>query len=151
MFLMVAIQIGEVDRKSARNGDRVSISLVELDVVQIGLGTVLCDPKIKVPVVTKLRARITTFDLTIPLTIGVPVVFHHLGTSEPAFITGLESSIKGGVEKKRPRVVGGGCTAVVVITLERGVCCLVCDGAFGRFLLRRGDTSIAAGVILELL
>ncbi|KAJ3270918.1 HBS1-like protein [Terramyces sp. JEL0728] len=80
------IMVGEEDANWAVAGDRVSISLTNLEVIQFHLGSVICDPVTPVPIVESFRARILTFDLDIPITIGVPIVMHHLGTAESGFI-----------------------------------------------------------------
>ncbi|KAJ3359984.1 HBS1-like protein [Kappamyces sp. JEL0680] len=147
-----AIQIGDDDSQWAVAGDRVSVSLAGLDPIQLHLGSILCDPKHKVPLSSRLRARISTFELDRPITIGVPVIMYHLGASEPAIITVLESSIsKEGVEKKRPRVLGSNVEATVIIDIQRAICCekASVSPSLGRFLLRMGAASIASGVILD--
>jgi elongation factor 1 alpha-like protein len=59
-----------------------------------------------VPVTDHFRARIVTFDIDIPLTIGVPVVMHHQSSADPANITRLITLLNkstGEVIKKNPR------------------------------------------------
>ena len=163
--LLLDIQIGEDESLWAVAGDRVSISLTDLDPIQIQLGTVLCSPTSPVPgnwscvflnhvVSCKFRAHINTFDLDIPLTIGVPIVMHHLGTSEAGKLVALEKSVNpSGNEKRNPRSISSRVAATVVIQLDRPICCQKTSESIelSRFLLRKGGTSIASGVIIEVL
>jgi selenocysteine-specific translation elongation factor len=81
-----AINVGDDDSIYAVAGDRVSITLNNLDTIQFHLGSVICTEG-GVSMTDLVQCEITTFAFDVPLTIGVPVVFHHLGTSESAFIT----------------------------------------------------------------
>jgi translation elongation factor EF-1alpha len=148
-----AIQIGEDESNWAVSGDRVSISVNGLDVIQINLGTVVCDPGNPVPMTNYFQARISTFDLGVPLTIGVPIVLHHLGTSESGRIVGLESVQTEVGERKRPRSIGKNQVAVVLLHVDRPVCIQSEKDSkeLSRFLLRKGNESIAAGTVIHLL
>lgn len=148
-----SIQVGDDDTTWAVAGDRVSVSLAGLEVVQIHLGSVICDPAKPVPTATLLRAEINTFDLDIPLTLGVPVVIHHLGTSESANIKSMISVNTENGQRRNPRSLTGGQTAIVTIELARAICVHTIDVSkeLGRFLIRRGTASVAAGRVLEIM
>lgn len=88
-----SISIADKQSSWAAAGDQVSISLVGLDVVQLHLGSIICNPEHPVPISDSFEASIQTFDLTIPVTIGAPIIFHHLGTAESGFITRFLSLI----------------------------------------------------------
>jgi elongation factor 1 alpha-like protein len=144
----------ETSSQWAVAGDRVSITLSDIDPIKIHLGSVLCSPTNPVPTSSRFRASINTFDLDIPLTLGVPIVFHHLGAVEAGTIIAMEHSIEaGGREKKRPRVISSRSKATVVIQLERPISCQIFSISLelGRFLLRKGKISVGAGLIEELL
>jgi translation elongation factor EF-1alpha len=145
--------VGEDDCTYAVAGDRVSISFAGLEVIQISNGSVLCDPHDPVPVTDTFRAQINTFELDIPITIGVPVVLHHLGTAEPAIIKILESVETDNGIKRNPRAITKNQTATVVIKLERSICVQTSELSkeLSRFLLRRQSNSIASGVVTELM
>ncbi len=148
-----AIQVGEDEATWAIAGDRVSISINGLDIIQFHLGTVVCDPVNPITVTNNFRATITTFDLDIPLTIGVPIVMHHLGTAEAGRIYSLESIKLETGEKKKPRSLGKHTFATVLIHLDRPVCIQNNEQSkeLSRFLLRKGSESIAAGSVVEIL
>ncbi|KAJ3104021.1 HBS1-like protein [Phlyctochytrium planicorne] len=59
-----AIEILSDSVKWAAAGDNISLS--------VSVGNVLCDSKDPIPVSAQFRAKIVTFDIKIPLTIGVP-------------------------------------------------------------------------------
>lgn len=135
-------------------GDRVSITLSDIDPIKVHLGSVLCSPTNPVPTSSRFRASINTFDLDIPLTLGVPIVFQYLGAVEAGTIIAMEHSIEaGGREKKRPRVISSRSKATVIIQLERPISCQISSISLelGRFLLRKGKISVGAGLIEELL
>jgi elongation factor 1 alpha-like protein len=148
-----AIQVGDDESTWAVAGDRVSISINGLDVIQVHLGTVLCDPAHPVPVTNQFRAEISTFDLSIPITIGVPVVMHHLGTCESGRIILLESVKTDKGDKKYPRSLTKNQTATVVIQLDRSICIQPVSKSkeLSRFLLRKATESVAAGIAVALL
>ena len=81
-----AISIGDSLSDWAVSGDRVSITISGLDVSQFHLGSVICDPNNPIPISDSFLAQIQTFDISVPITIGVPIVFHHLGTAESGSI-----------------------------------------------------------------
>ena len=136
-------------------GDRVMITLNGLDAIQLNRGDVLCDPAAPIPIASRFRAQIVTLDIAIPLTIGVPVVFHHIGTTVAANLVRLESQLNkstGEVVKKHPRVLSGNMTAIVEIHTERNVCLESFKDSkeMGRFMLRHGIVTVAAGIVLDI-
>jgi len=85
----------------------------------------LCDPDSPVQVSAHFSAQIITFDIRIPLTIGVPVLFHRQSTVVPGHISKLISTISnstGKVIKNNPRSLSRNTTATVEITLQRPCC-----------------------------
>ena len=158
--IVKAIAIGDDLSDWAVAGDQVSVTFVGLNATQLHLGSVVCDPAHPTPVATAFEALIQTFDLAIPITIGVPIIFHHLGTAESGSITqlnlliSLESVQMETGTKKRPRAVRSNQSAVVIIKLDRPVCLQDSSSPskeLARFLLRRDGDSIAAGTIVKIL
>ncbi|KAJ3046519.1 hypothetical protein HK097_000795, partial [Rhizophlyctis rosea] len=120
------------------------------------VGNVLCDPAKPVAVTSHFRAQIITFDILVPLTIGVPVVLHHQSLTEPGTISKMVSILNKGtgeVVKKSPRALPRNTTAIVEIKTQRPICLEVFKEfkELGRVMLRVGSTSVAAGVVLEIL
>ncbi|WP_395241762.1 EF-Tu/IF-2/RF-3 family GTPase, partial [Salmonella sp. s51933] len=60
----------------AQAGDHVSLTVNGLDMVNITVGSVLCDPSYPIQAVSRLKSRIVIFDIAVPLTRGFPVLFH---------------------------------------------------------------------------
>ncbi|CAB4043040.1 HBS1 isoform X2, partial [Paramuricea clavata] len=56
----------------AQAGDHVTLTLHGLDMVNITVGSILCDPAYPIQAVTRLRARIMVFGIEVPLTRGFP-------------------------------------------------------------------------------
>jgi elongation factor 1 alpha-like protein len=147
-----AIQVGEDVSKWAVAGDRVSISLLGLESIQINMGTVICDPNNPITVTDHFRAQIKTFEIKIPITIGVPVVIHHLGSVESGYIKTLESVALATGTRKNPRSLSSNQEATVTIQLEKSVCLQTIEQSkeLSRFLVRRGSESVASGIVVEL-
>ncbi|KAJ3029013.1 HBS1-like protein, partial [Rhizophlyctis rosea] len=83
------------------------------------------------------------------------VILHHSSSSEPATITKMLHTLSktGEVVKKNPRALTKSQTCVVEIRTQRPIC-VERFGDFkelGRVLLRRGNESVAAGVVVEVL
>ncbi|KAI9091731.1 P-loop containing nucleoside triphosphate hydrolase protein [Phlyctochytrium arcticum] len=150
------LEVAEEPVKWAAAGDNVLMSLSGIDITHVNVGSVLCDPNAPIPVTTHIKAQIVTFEIQIPLTIGVPVVFHHQSLSEQATITKLVSLLNkstGEVTKKNPRALAKNATAIVEIKTNRPLCIDTFRDSkdMGRFLLRAGPVTVAAGIVLEIL
>jgi len=82
------------------------------------------------------------------------VVLHHQSLVEPAVITKLASLLNkstGEVIKQNPRALTKGVTAVVDLRLQRAICVeeFKNDKELGRFLLRSGGKTLAAGNVIS--
>ncbi|KAJ3327606.1 HBS1-like protein [Blyttiomyces sp. JEL0837] len=106
--------------------------------------------------VQHVRARIITFDIEIPLTIGVPVVLHSQSAHESASICKLISILNkstGEVIKKSPRALTKNMSAMVEVKLVRPMCLETSKDSkdLGRFMLRSKSEVVAAGIITDIL
>jgi len=54
-------------------GDQVTVTLVGIDMQNVSLGYILCDPLNPIPATSRIEARIVLFDLQVPITQGFPV------------------------------------------------------------------------------
>ena len=133
---------------------------------------IICDPEFKVPVVRRIvfvhyaygscrvtyhtfSAQILVFDISVPIIQGTSVMFHHLQTIQPGTITKLISLLDKttqAVSKAKPRTVTSNSLACVEIELMDPVCVELAkiNKDLGRFALRAGEHTIAAGLITEL-
>ncbi|CAG5123412.1 unnamed protein product [Candidula unifasciata] len=137
-------------------GDHVNLTLSGVDMVNVNIGSCLCDPASPARSATRIRAKIAIFNIDTPITKGFPVVFHYQAINEPAVIKRLLSQLNratGEVIKKRPRCLVKNTSAIVEIELERSMCLELYTEFkdLGRFMLRSGGHTIAAGLVEELL
>lgn len=72
-LFFLAIEVDDVLVKWAMAGTNVTISLTNVDPVNLSVGSVLCYPGEAVPLVTVFTARIIVFDIAVPITTGASV------------------------------------------------------------------------------
>ncbi|XP_022777846.1 HBS1-like protein, partial [Stylophora pistillata] len=65
------LSIHEEPVQLACAGDQSTLILSGLDMMHVGLGTVLCPPRSPIKCTTKLKARILVFNIRVPITIGI--------------------------------------------------------------------------------
>lgn len=134
----------------------VSVGLTDVsDTLIISPGDVLCDPQAPVPVVTQFRARIVTLASPTPLIQGSRVELHIGGGCEAASFSKLLKlvSSKTATVNGRPRRLIKGDSAIVEITCDRAVCLERAEDVkfLGRFTLRRGGRTVAAGLVTDII
>uniref|UniRef100_A0A2I3T7T5 HBS1 like translational GTPase n=2 Tax=Pan TaxID=9596 RepID=A0A2I3T7T5_PANTR len=138
----------------AAAGDHVSLTLVGMDIIKINVGCIFCGPKVPIKACTRFRARILIFNIEIPITKGFPVLLHYQTVSEPAVIKRLISVLNkstGEVTKKKPKFLTKGQNALVELQTQRPIALELYKDfkELGRFMLRYGGSTIAAGVVTE--
>jgi elongation factor 1 alpha-like protein len=142
---------------SAYSGDSVILNVASIDMNNISIGNFVCDCiSSPMPVSDRLKAKIVLFNLEMPLIKGSSVVFHYKSMSESAIIKKVISQLdksSGDVIKERPRFLTKGMSAMVEIKINRPICMELYSNyrELGRFMLRLGDTTIAAGLIMDIL
>ncbi|XP_078681506.1 HBS1-like protein isoform X2 [Branchiostoma floridae x Branchiostoma belcheri] len=137
-------------------GDHATLTVTGTDIMKVSVGSVLCDLANPILAASRIRARVIIFNIDVPITKGFPVVFHYQTLSEPANIRKLISLLHkstGEVTRNKPRCLSKGNNAVIEVELNRPVCLeLYKDNKdLGRFMLRYGSATIAAGVVTEIL
>ncbi|KTW25735.1 hypothetical protein T552_03347 [Pneumocystis carinii B80] len=137
----------------AFSGDEVLINLSNIDLSYLKPGDIICDLENPVQIVSKFRAKIITFDLLRPLTIGTPLIIHRGRLNVDANIKKLISIIDkstGQVKKKDPKFIGSFDAAVVEIEFCKHAEAMEsfkhCK-ELGRFIARSQGETIAAGII----
>jgi elongation factor 1 alpha-like protein len=135
-------------------GDIVEIALGGIDPARLSPGCVLCHPhpSLRAKVKRKFDARILVMErLAVPIIRGSQVLLHMHSIDVPAVLSKLVSSERRGDPNSRrnPRVLSGGMTATVEITLSEKVVIEESSEckALGRFVLRRGGDTVAVGLI----
>lgn len=154
----VVSRIGAAGDDFAMAGDTVDIALAGIDLARVTPGCILSHPHLALrpPIRKKMQAKILVMEhLQVPIIRGAQVLLHMHSIDVPAVISKLIAITKrdGSIQKERPRVVTGGASAVVEITLQEKVCLesFADCRALGRFVLRRGGDSIAVGIIENVL
>jgi len=155
----------------AQAGDSVELNITGVDIARTNRGCVLCHVVDRVPINKKFQAKLLVTDLIdVPIIRGAQVSFHMQSIDVPAVISKLiEVTRRGGLQdaaakafastnsliarSTKPRVVTGGSTAMVEITLKDPLCLEEFSScrALGRFVLRRKGDTVAVGLIEELL
>lgn len=151
-----AVLVSEQVDSWAVAGDQVLLTITGLDMSKIISGSVLCSPDQPVRTTTRIEARIIIFNIEIPITVGFPVVLHYQSQNEPATVKKLISLLNknsGELIKKKPRCLCKQSTAVVQLEVARPVCMELYQEykELGRFMLRSGGNTIAAGVVTKIL
>jgi elongation factor 1 alpha-like protein len=139
-------------------GDIVEITLSGIDPARLSPGCVICHPhpSLRPKVKRKVEARVLVMDrLSVPIIRGSQVLLHMHSIDVPAVLTRLLSSQRRGdaTTRQNPRVLTGGMTATVEITLSEKTVLEESNEckSLGRFVLRRGGDSIAVGLIDKVL
>ncbi|ORZ29779.1 P-loop containing nucleoside triphosphate hydrolase protein [Catenaria anguillulae PL171] len=151
-----ALEVNDEMVKWAAAGDHVMASLAGPDPQQMSTGLVVSDKLQPVLVTNRVEAKILVFEPKVPITLGYPVILHQGALNEPAVITKLHAVLDktdGHVIKKNPRVLTKGMTALVEVATDRPVCLepFADSKEFGRFLLRKGGETLAAGIVSKVM
>ena len=148
------LRVGTALTERASAGINVEIGLTDIEEKMLGIGDVLCDPMAPVPMVTKIQAQLVTFDIERPIIKGQNLIYYAANLNEPAKITKLLGILDatGAIKTKNPRALPARVTSLVEITLHRKVPAELYKEfrGFGRFTVRDGGKTLAAGIITEL-
>ncbi|XP_034274745.1 HBS1-like protein isoform X1 [Pantherophis guttatus] len=149
----IALHEQPVDWAAA--GDHISLTLTGMDIIKINVGCIFCCPKEPIKTCTRFRARVLIFNIEIPITKGFPVLLHFQTVSEPATIRKLLSVLHkstGEVAKKKPKCLTKGQNALIELQTQRPIALELYKDfkELGRFMLRYGGSTIAAGVVVEI-
>ncbi|GAA5812847.1 hypothetical protein MFLAVUS_006306 [Mucor flavus] len=151
------MQVNEEPATWAAAGDSVLMTLVQLDILNLSNGCIVCTPSRPVPVTSLFEAQIVVFDIRIPITPGYPIVLHHGSLDEPAFVYKLIEVLDkstGEVIKRNPRCLTKGMTAKIQIKLSQRPIPLETfkdNKQLGRIMLRKDGETVAAGVVNDIL
>lgn len=148
--------VKSVDCGTGFAGDHVTLALAGPDQANVTGGMVICDPTSPIPVTSRFLARIVIFNIEVPITKGYPVIIHYGSVSEQGNIKKLISLINkssGEVVKSKPRCLTGNQSAVIEVVLSRPIPLELYKNnrELGRFMLRSGGNTIAAGMVTEII
>ena len=153
-------EIGEVAgiQNCALAGEIAELTLSGIDAARLSPGCVISHrhPSLRPNVKRRFEARVMVMDkLAVPIIRGSQVLLHMSSIDVPAVLSKLISSERRGDAKPRqnPRVLAGGVTATVEITLSEKLVLEESNQckALGRFVLRRGGDTVAVGLIDKVL
>ncbi|XP_034483693.1 HBS1-like protein [Drosophila innubila] len=150
-----ALTMDELTQTSVFAGDQISVTLAGVDINNITVGCIICDPQMPIPVTTRFQCRIIVFNVKVPITMGYPVLLHHQSLIEPAVVCKLTASIHkstGEVVKKKPRCLGNNSCALVEVETSRPICIerYADFKELGRIMLRVAGVTIAAGMVTKI-
>lgn len=139
---------------TAYAGDNVEIGLSGIDIQKVSTGQIVCDAEDRIRLVYRFRAQLVTFDPEIPILRGTQCVLHLHHTDIQCTVSKLVSILDKNHEvmKKNPRMLSKNTSAIVEINVDTPVCAEKYSDykSFGRFMLRQGGATIAAGIITKL-
>jgi elongation factor 1 alpha-like protein len=143
-------------------GDHVSLTLSgtgsgpsTLDPANLTLGMIVCDPSQPVKVSKHFSAKLVVLGVETPITKGFACVLHHGGVTEAASLKKLVAQLSKGtgeIVKRKPRILAKNSSAQVEITTASPVCIETYAESkeLGRFMLRAGGITIAAGMVTDI-
>ncbi|KAF8796514.1 HBS1-like protein [Argiope bruennichi] len=136
-------------------GDHVMLQLSGVDFNNISTGSMLCSIDKPVKVTSRFEARLVIFNISVPITKGFPVILHYQSLSEQAYVKKLISQLNrstGEVVRNKPRCLTKNSSAVVEIEVNRPICIELFKEFkdLGRFMLRSGGSTIAAGLVTNI-
>lgn len=142
-------------RDVAFAGDHVTLTCHGVDIMKVHTGNIISCIHSPISVVTRFQARIIVFSTDLPITKGFSVELLYKAASEPAVIRKLINVLHkttGDVQTKRPKLLLKGQNATVSLEVYRPICIEEYSKVkeLGRFTLRYGGTTIAAGVVTKL-
>lgn len=140
----------------AAAGDNVDVQVggLDLDVTPVFAGAVLCWASHPIAMVSRFKAKIVTFPgLDMPVLPGQQFMLHSHAAEEPCNVTRLLRTLdrEGHTKAIKPRALGPSTIAVVRVALPRPIPLetFAQHPRLGRFVLRYGGQTIAAGMILK--
>lgn len=150
------VQADNSSTATAFAGDHVTLTVSGVDPSVLHIGDFLCDPTHPIPIVSRVQARIVVFNIKVPLIKGAQVDFHYQAVTEPAKIRKLVSQLhktNGQIVKNKPRALVKNTAAVIELAFTRPLCLELFRDykELGRFMLRTGGTTIAAGLVTQIL
>ncbi|XP_015790526.1 HBS1-like protein isoform X2 [Tetranychus urticae] len=152
-----AISVDDNPLTQAFAGDQIALTLTGCDVANIATGNILCDLTDPSPATTRFLAKIVVFNnVQVPLTKGVPVVLHCKNLQEQVTIRKLVSQVNkstGQVMKAKPRCLPSNTSGIVEIESSRPISIELYQEYkdLGRIMLRSRGTTVAAGLVVQIL
>ncbi|CAG7930558.1 unnamed protein product [Penicillium olsonii] len=135
----------EVDNKPsdwAVAGQNVVLNIANIDPIHLRSGDVVCRPSSPIRTITTFTSKVLAFEHLMPMQVDV----HRGRLHVPGRISKLVASLDkatGEPLKKRPKIVGPGTVARIVVEMDQAVPL----EAPTRIVLRAGGSTVAAGLL----
>ncbi|KAJ5773320.1 Translation elongation/initiation factor/Ribosomal beta-barrel [Penicillium paradoxum] len=135
----------EVDNEAsdwAVAGQNVVLNIANIDPIHLRSGDVVCRASSPIPTITSFTAKVLAFEHLMPMQVDV----HRGRLHVPGRISKLVASLdkaSGAAIKKRPKIVGPGVVARIVVEMDQAVPL----EAPTRIVLRAGGSTVAAGLL----
>ncbi|KAL3285327.1 hypothetical protein HHI36_019436 [Cryptolaemus montrouzieri] len=151
-----SLAIDELSQAVVFAGDQATVTLSGIDMQNVSVGNILCDPQDPVQVTSKFEARIVVFNIRVPITKGCNVVLHHQSLEEPAVICKLVAELNkstGEQIKKHPRFLQKNTSAIVEVQMSKLIALELYSECkeLGRVMLRQSGVTIAAGLVTRII
>lgn len=145
--------MNEEPENRAFAGTSVVLTISGADLNNLSIGDVLCEASLPVSAYSAFEARIVLFNnLQVPITKGFSVEVHVQSVSQGGSIHKILAQLSrstGEVVRRKPRFLTSNSSALVEITLVKPICLELFkeNKDLGRFMLRAGGSTVAAGVV----
>lgn len=151
-----AIYCDETEVNAARGGENLRLRLTGIDEDDVQAGFVVCDPQIKVPVVSYFEAQLQILELLEHKSIFTPgykCILHIHAAVEECEITQLKAKLDmKSKQKLTAKYVKSGAVVICTLAVEKPICVELFKDVpqLGRFTLRDEGRTIAIGKITKL-
>jgi elongation factor 1 alpha-like protein len=154
--MVKVVAVGNEPRLWAVAGDSVVLTVTGTDRGQIGVGSIVCSELYPITTAATFEAQIVTFDMDVPITKGHSVLVYFHQRAIPATVKKLLSIVDKRTREPiahKPRFVKGNAAALVRIQTDQIVCveAFAENKFFGRFIVRYGGSTVAAGIVTKIL
>ena len=123
-------------------GQNVVLNLTDIDAAHLKIGDIICSPKSPIQNVTSFTTKVLAFEHLTPMHVEVLKGRLQCAGRITKLVAILDKA-SGSVTKKRPRVVGPGSLARLVVEMDQAVPL----EAPGRVVLRANGETVAAGLL----
>lgn len=137
-----SLEVDEDPSDWAVAGQNVVLNLANIDPVHLRSGDVICHPSSPIKNITSFTTKVLAFEHLLPSMVDI----HRGRLHVPGRISRLIATLDKGTGapvKKKPKVVGPGAVARIVVEMEQGVPL----EAPTRIVLRAGGETVAAGLL----
>lgn len=137
-----SLEVDEDPSDWAVAGQNVVLNLANIDPVHLRSGDVICHPSSPIKNITSFTTKVLAFEHLLPSMVDI----HRGRLHVPGRISRLIATLDKGTGapvKKKPKIVGPGAVARIVVEMEQGVPL----EAPTRIVLRAGGETVAAGLL----